>query len=132
MSYGIDRLVAEIAASGYESVHKTEVKPAGSTEVLHFAVIPDYEVQVGRFAGRVIALGLPAPADFPRSVGASIHVRADPQLLEIEHVPNIRNIIASPLGPDWRYWSHNFNWGGEREKSAARLLTQINAIFDRA
>jgi hypothetical protein len=132
MSFGIDRLVSEIAASGYESVQKTQVTPAGSTEVLYFAVVPDYEVQVGRFAGRVIGLGVPAPADFPRSVGASVHVLADPQLLEIEHVLNVRNIIASQLGPDWRYWSHNFNWGGEREKSAARLLKQINAIFDRA
>ena len=132
MSYGIDRLVAEIAALGYESVHKTEVRPAGSTEALHFGVIPDYEVQVGRFVGRVIALGVPAPADFPRSVGASIHVRAEPQLLDIGHVPDVRNIIDSPLGLDWRYWSHNLNWGGEREKSAARLLQHINAIFDRA
>jgi hypothetical protein len=41
------------------------------------------------------------------------------------------NIIASPLGPEWRYWSHNFNWGGERERSAARLLFQVNAIFER-
>ena len=132
MSFGVDRLIAEITALGYESVYKTEVKPEGATETLSFAIIPDYEVQVGRFAGRVIALGVPAPPNFPQSVGASIHVLADPQLLELENVPNVRNIIASPLGPDWRYWSHNFNWAGAQEGSAARLLQQINAIFDRA
>ena len=77
-------------------------------------------------------MALPAPPDYPRSAGASIHVRADPQLLEYENVPNVRNIIQSPLGPGWRYWSHNFIWAGERERSAARLLAQINAIFERA
>lgn len=132
MNYGIDRLVAEIAALGHTNASKAQVAQPGSTEVLNYAVIPDYEVQIGRFAGRVIELALPAPADFPRSVGASIHVRADPQLLEIENVPNVRNIITSPLGSEWRYWSHNFNWSGERDKSTARLFAQINGIFDRA
>ena len=89
------------------------------------------EVQFGRFAGRVIELGLPAPPDYPRSVGASIHVRAEPQFLEYGKVHKVRNIIKSPLGPEWRYWSHNFNWTGERERSAARLLAQVNSIFDR-
>jgi hypothetical protein len=132
VNYGIDRLIAEIAALGYTNVSKVRAAQPGSTAVFDYAVILDYEVQMGRFAGRVIALAVPAPADFPRSVGASIHVRADPQLLEIENVPNVRNIIASPLGPEWRYWSHNFNWSGERDKSTARLFAQINSIFDRA
>jgi hypothetical protein len=132
VNYGIDRLIAEIAALGHGNVSKLQVSQPGSQDVLNFALVPDYEVQLGRFAGRVIDLALPGPADFPRSVGASIHVRADPQLLELGHVQNVRNIIESPLGPQWRYWSHNFNWSGERDKSAARLLAQINGIFERA
>ena len=123
--YGPARLLAELQSMGYDVSHVR----AGD---LDFVIIREYEVQFGRFAGRVIDLGLPAPPDYPRSVGASIHVRAEPQLLEYGNVPNVRNIIQSPLGPEWRYWSHNFNWAGERERSAARLLAQINSIFDRA
>lgn len=126
MTYGPDRLVAELQQLGYGA---TLVLGQGGAP---FAVIPEYEVPMGRFAGRLIGLGLPATPNFPQSVGASIHIRAEPQLLEYENVPNVRNIIASALGPEWRYWSHQFNWTGERERSAARLMAQVAAIFDRA
>ena len=39
----------------------------------------------------------------------------------------VRNVIPSPLGPDWRYWSHNFGWTGER--STRELMAQVNRIF---
>ena len=124
-------MIEEIAALGY-TVRHVRVTPDGSTEALDFAVISAYEVQLGQFAGRVVELGIPAPRDYPKSVGSSIHVRAEPQLLEYGNVPNVRNVIVSPLGPEWRYWSHNFNWAGERDRSAARLFAQINSIFERA
>jgi hypothetical protein len=90
-------------------------------------------VPLGRFAGRTIDLGIPATPDFPRTVGASIHVRCSPQLLEkTDSAPNIRNIIDSPLGAEWRYWSNNFAWQGEAERSAARLMSKINGVFERA
>jgi hypothetical protein len=131
MTYGPSRLIAELKQLGHV-VELMTVRPPGTTDDMHFGVIRDYEVQLGRFATRVIDLGLPATPDFPRTVGSSIHVRAVPQLLELGNVPNIRNIVPSPLGEDWRYWSHNFVWNGETERSAARLLTQVNSIFDRA
>lgn len=124
MIYGPARLLAELIELG----HTAELVRAGD---LDYAIIRGFDVPVGRFAGRRIDLGLPATPDFPRSVGASIHVRADPQLLEYQNIPNVMNIITSALGSDWRYWSHNFNWSGERDRSAARLLYQINGIFDR-
>jgi hypothetical protein len=122
--YGPERLLKEVTELG----HTGELRRAGD---LDFVVISDYVVLIGRFQDRIIDLGLPATPDFPRSVGSSIHVCASPQLLESQNIPNVMNIIASPLGPDWRYWSHNFNWNGECERSAARLLSQINAIFER-
>lgn len=129
--YGVERLISELRALGYGATAVRGQQP-GSTEILDFGVIEGYEVQLGRFVGRVIQLGLPAPPDFPKSVGASIHVCADPQLLEYGQVANERNIQQSALGPEWRYWSHNFQWSGERDRSAARLLAQINGIFERA
>ena len=123
--YGLDRLVADLTAMGFT------VTPTQAGD-LAFAVVTEFRVEFGRFAGRVIDLGLPAPPNYPISVGSSIHVRATPQLLEFENVPNVRNIIASPLGPEWRYWSHNFGWAGETERSTARLMGQVRAIFERA
>lgn len=125
MTYGTDRLVADLAALG----HNVEKRTVNSAE---FAVIPAYEIAVGQFAHRIIDLGIQATSDFPRSVHAAIHVRADPQLYEVVHsVPKVRNIVASQLGPDWRYWSYNFGWAGG-ERSARRLMSQINTIFERA
>lgn len=123
--YGPARLLNELIELG----HDAELIAVGD---LNFAVLRKYEVGFGRFTGRTIDLALPATPDFPRSVGSSIHVRATPQLLELQNIPNVMNIIASPLGPDWRYWSHNFQWTGECDRSAARLLYQINGIFERA
>jgi hypothetical protein len=123
--YGPPRLRDELEGLGFVA----EPIRAGD---LDFVILRDFEIQVGRFTGRVIDLGLPATPDFPRSVGSSIHVRCNPQLLEYQNVPNVLNIIQSALGPEWRYWSFNFNWRGERDRSAARLLYHINAVFERA
>ncbi|HEX5886312.1 MAG TPA: E2/UBC family protein [Pyrinomonadaceae bacterium] len=93
-----------------------------------FAVVPQYEVEIGRFVGRVIDLGILVTPDYPRTVASAIHIRANPQLLEkSDTVPNVRNITDSQLGPEWRYWSHNFQWTEER--STRRLISQINGIF---
>lgn len=44
-----------------------------------------------------------------------------------DSVSNVRNVIASSLGAEWRYWSKNFEW--TCEKSTRRLLSQVNEIF---
>lgn len=123
--YGPPRLVADLFALGNLA---EEVQAPDGTR---FAVIREFVVPYGRFEGRVIGLGLQATADFPRSVASAIHVRANPQLFEhADTVPNVRNITASALGAEWRYWSHNFGWQGE--KSARRLMSQVNGILANA
>ncbi len=120
--YGPARLVEELRALGYEV--REVAAPNGET----FAIVAPFTVPGGKFADRVIELGLQGTADFPRTVASAIHVRATPQLYEAsDSVPNVRNIQGSVLGPDWRYWSHNFGWQGER--NARHLMTQINRIF---
>lgn len=125
MMYGPDRMVADLQALGHVAMlHRL---PDGTS----FAVLTAFEVPCGRFAGRVIDLGLQATPDFPRTVASAIHVRATPQLFEhSDTVQNVRNITNSALGPEWRYWSHNFGWSEER--SARRLMSQINRIFANA
>jgi hypothetical protein len=119
--YGVQRLLSDLSALGYEC----EVLEVGGNS---YVIIRGYEVEIGRFAGLIIDLGILATLDFPRSVASAIHVHANPQLLDkADTVPNVRNITDSQLGAEWRYWSHNFQWTEER--SARRLMSQINGIF---
>lgn len=123
--YGPDRMYQDLRNLGYNVVEA--VAPDGT----RFASLPGFTVSLGRFADRVIDLAVQTTADFPMSVAAAIHVRADPQLLDYgDTVPNVRNITQSVLGSDWRYWSNNFQWQGER--TARRLMSQVNGIFERA
>lgn len=122
--YGPERLRTDLAEMG----HTVEMMTG---EGALFAVIIGYEIPIGRFLGRIVDLGIPATADFPRTPGSSIHIRTVPQLFDYsDTLPGKRNIIKSPLGPEWRYWSHNFGWQGE--KSARRLMNQIKGIFENA
>lgn len=123
--YGPERLLADLRELSYE----VEDVAAGGQR---FAILRGFQVPCGRFAGQTIDLGIAATADFPLSVAASIQVRATPQLLEKKDtVAGLRNIIDSPLGWEWLYWSHNFNWQGQH-RGARRLMSQINGIFNRA
>lgn len=120
--YGPERLVRDLMELGYP-VEKETAKN------VVYAVIPGYEIEIGRFQGRIVDLAIPSTPDFPRTAAPSIHIRANPQLFEkSDSLPNVRNIIDSPLGPDWRYWSRNFGWNGV-EKTTRRLMNQIKGIF---
>lgn len=120
MTYGPQRLISDLIGLGYQA----ELVNAGGIE---FAIIRKYEVEIGRFRGRVIDLGIMATADYPRTVTSAIHVCAEPQLLETGNLPEVRNITSSQIGGEWRYWSHNFQWNEER--TTRRLVSQINGVF---
>ncbi|GAB7024931.1 hypothetical protein [Geotalea toluenoxydans] len=123
--FGPERLRIELVELGY-AVEMINVGEAV------FAVIEEYEVPLGQFAGRTIELAIPATPDFPRTVGASLHVRTEPQLFDYsDTLPGVRNITNSSLGPEWRYWSHNFGWNGS-ERSTRLLMNQIKGIFANA
>lgn len=120
--YGAEQLLSDLLDQGFTA------EIIDGNDGNKYAVIRRYEVELGRFAGRIIDLGILATADYPRSVASAIHVKTSPQLLEkTDTVANIRNIIDSSLGEEWRYWSHNFNWTTER--NTRRLISQINTIF---
>jgi hypothetical protein len=120
--YGPARLLHELYELGFQV---TEIiAPGGET----FVVIFPFTVPGGRFSDRIIHLAIQATADFPRTVPSAIHIKATPQLYDCaDSVPNVRNITQSALGNEWRYWSHNFGW--QEERSARRLMSQINGIF---
>lgn len=121
-AYGPDQLIYELKELGYEP------ELVDSQNHL-YVVIRNYVVQLGKFAGSIIDLGIPATPNFPQSVGSSIHIRSMPQLYEKEDsIANIRNIIDSDLGNEWRYWSRNFNWN-QQKQTARRLMAQIAGVF---
>lgn len=124
--FGPDRLLSDLQGMGYEVERVTDVHG------MVYVVIRDFEVSLGPFSGRIIDLALLPPPDYPRNVGSSVHVRAAPQLLECHNtIPGRRNILISPLGAEWRYWSRNFGWGAG-EKTTRRLISQINEVFANA
>ena len=122
MKFGAERLAEDLTALGYT------VRQESDAQNNPFVIIVGFIIELGQFAGRVIDLGIPAPANYPQGVGSAIHVRSHPHLFETtDTVPNVRNITASSLGPEWRFWSRNFGWTEER--STRRLMSQINEIF---
>lgn len=118
---GIERLLHDLREQGYEQVHALT---DGQGQA--YAVLPNFEIPAGTFAGRVIDLAIPAPADYPRALHSSIHLRATPHLVPFGGNGS-RNVINSNLGADWQYWSYQFF--NRPANPTAELMTQINAVF---
>ena len=123
--FGPDRFTEELVTLGYQP------KLIVASDNNKYAILREYVIPLGKFAGRIIDLGMLATSDFPISVTSALHVRAKPQLYEkSDTVPNVRNILDSVLGMEWRYWSINFNW--EKGYSTRRLMSKINTVFQNA
>ena len=123
MKFGVERLCEDLGVLGLKADLFED--PQKNVFVI-VQGISDRARPVRR--AEVIDLGLLVPANYPQGVGSCIHVKAAPQLLDVaDTVPNVRNITASSLGQEWRYWSKNFGWNGER--STRRLMSQVNEIF---
>ena len=124
--FGINKLIDDLRALEYLDVEHIQDSSRNS-----FAKIPAFEVSVGRFAGKIVELAIPAPVDYGRTVGAAIHLRSNPHLLDkSDSVPDVKNITDSTLGVDWRYWSHRFEF--YPEETTKYLMLQINGVFKHA
>jgi hypothetical protein len=119
----IEKFMTDLSALGYVP----ELVTVNQNQ--HFAILRNFTIELGKFEGRMIDLGLPALTDYPRRVGQAIHVKAEPQLLEKQHIANTLNIIDSPLGDEWRYWSYKLV--AYPEGTAIELMNQISGIFKR-
>ena len=122
MLLGIDKLLYDLAELGYNNLQK-----AKDTNGLDYAIIKDFEIQLGSFAGKLIDLAIPAYTDYPRSFGSSMHTKADPHLVPFENLPNRRNVVPSLLGDQWQYWSFGFRV--KPTNPTSELISQINEIF---
>jgi hypothetical protein len=120
MILGIERLLADLRDLGYSTAERVE---AGG---MPYAVIPDFQIAGGSFDGRIIGLAIPAAADYPRGAPCSIHIKANPVLFAAT-IPNKVNILVSPLGGDWQYWSFRFILA--TQYPTTDLMAKINDIF---
>lgn len=124
MKLGIERLIEDLKALDYNP------EPIKDGSGMNYALLSEFVIPAGRFEGRIIDLAVPAPDDFGRIVGSSMHIRSNPILMDYQNVPNVRNIIASNLGPDWRYWSFAFKFSPANPSHY--LITQIITILKNA
>lgn len=118
---GLALLLHDLHAQGYATASGLR-----DTNGSQYALIPQFEIPAGTFVGRVINLAIPAPTDYPRGGIASIHVRVTPHLVSKGNT-GTRNVIDSPLGADWQYWSYQFSL--RPVNTTAELLAQINGVF---
>lgn len=119
---GKERLFNDLKNMGFQVEHVVDSKGRS------YVVILEFLIPIGQFLGMTIDLALPVPNDYPRVVGPCIHVRAAPQLLDNKDtVKGKRNIINSPLGNDWKYWSFRFDVSGV--DPTKDLIAQVNGIF---
>jgi hypothetical protein len=120
---GIVLMLSDLHTQGYGNASSIRDANGGM-----YALLPQFEIPAGTFAGRVIDLAIPAPADYPRGGIASIHVRSTPNLVG-KGSTGTRNVIDSPLGIDWQYWSYQFQL--RPFNTTSELLAQINGVFRR-
>lgn len=117
------RLETDLRAQG----HTTEAVNVGG---LLFVLLRGFTVESGRHEGRVIDLGLQVVPSYPQNLSPAIHVKADP-ILRAKGSDGHFNVIDSPLGSDWQYWSFNMDsvWQGGRGPT---LTAIINEVMNRA
>lgn len=113
-----DDIAAAIALAGHSFVESRRVEGQPFT----FAVYGDVEIESGRFRGTKISrLAVPIPDD-PMLPPPGLHTM--PQV----GVVGERSVHASPLGPEWAYWSRPI-LGYTPSQGVARILSHLQSVF---
>ncbi len=93
-------------------------------------VVFQYEVPVGKFAGKKIQLGLQINGDAPLNPPPGPHV--SPPLLPLRPTAEphpLGGVHKSVLGDEWQYWSRPFPDWKEGERTARRYMAHIVNLF---
>lgn len=100
------------------------------TEQENNVVVFDYDIQVGRFAGQKIRLGVQVLDDLNPPPGLHIN----PPLLPVHpgaDLPHpLGGVHLSPLIPDWQYWSRPHKTWQETDRSARAYMAHVTRLFD--
>ncbi len=126
MTIGIDRMLQDFRALGQE------VEGPFTSNGWEWAVVREFLVPGGRFAGNVIRIGVPAPADWPSTPPGGLYV--SPRLVPPDQMAGLsvhdRGNETAGLSGEWQYWSRPIppnTW--KPTGSARRLITHWNAVM---
>jgi hypothetical protein len=128
MKIGVDRFIDDMRAKGW-----TVIGPLASGDQ-QWAIIDEYSVPAGRFAGNLIRIALPIPPDFPATCPAGFYV--SPKLIALPEMQSLavhtRGETASLPG-EWQYWSRKFPDGHiwKAGDNPGRLPPHWNGVLSR-
>lgn len=89
-----------------------------------YLVIRDYAIQAGRFAGRMCDVAFERTTAVPYIPPAAIHTR--PALVPMDM--NRYRTQASPLGPEWQYWSRLLRGQPTPRAMVAHIATILSEV----
>jgi hypothetical protein len=82
--------------------------------------VSDYVIPNGNYAGTVVQLGLPIPADYPTTAPYGVHVKSE------KSFENIKNVNASFLGAGWQFWSRQINNWSPGRRNAQYYMDHVD------
>jgi hypothetical protein len=121
---GRQEFIAELEALG----HKVE-RDSDHEDRIKFP----YEIPVGKFAGRMITLGLVVQGDFPMNPPAS-GPHLTPELLPI-HTQSTPHPVggvhrSEQFGDGWQYWSRPCENWAKTDRTAKAYMAFIRRLFE--
>ena len=90
-----------------------------------FIIICDYVIPTGSLAGRSSDVAIERTTTIPYVTPAAIHTR--PALVPMDMGSSLRT-QASPLGPDWQYWSRVLRGQPTPRRIVAHLATIFSEV----
>lgn len=90
-----------------------------------YTVIRQVTITAGSLAGRTCDVALARCQSVPYMVAPAIHTR--PALVPMDMNGPLRT-QASPLGPDWQYWSRRFDRPPNAQRVWAHILTVLGEV----
>lgn len=90
-----------------------------------YTVVRQVTITAGSLVGRVCDVALARCQSVPYMVASAIHTR--PALVPMDMKGPLRT-QASPLGPDWQYWSRRFDRPPTPQRVWAHILTILGEV----
>lgn len=107
-------------------INQLETLGYSTQELSHGMVGIKYVVPIGKNSGKSVELAFQVPNDFPMNCPPGPHFKS--QVFQ-GWVEPLRNIHASPLGSDWRYWSRPFPDWNRTQRTVKSYLAHIKNLL---
>jgi hypothetical protein len=88
-----------------------------------YSVVRDYRILHGGLAGRTCDVAIQRVSTTPYVLPAAIHTR--PVLVAMDGAEPL-STLASPLGPDWQYWSRRLDRPPTPQVIWTHIVTVLN------